>query len=49
MMLWGLSGVYGVVSIFISRPNTNFENYLVSGAGILWIVLFLLFFNTKDA
>ena len=49
MMLWGLSGVYGVVSIFISRPNTNFENYLVSGAGILWIVLFLLFFKTKDA
>ena len=49
MMLWGLSGVYAVVSIFISRPNTNFENYLVSGAGILWIVLFLLFFKTKDA
>ena len=49
MMLWGLSGVYGVVSIFISRPNTNFENYLVSGAGILWIILFFLFFKTKDA
>ena len=49
MMLWGLSGVYGVVSIFISRPNVTFENYLASGAGILWIVLFLLFFKTKDA
>jgi UDP-GlcNAc:undecaprenyl-phosphate GlcNAc-1-phosphate transferase len=48
LMLWSLSGVYGVVSIFISRPNANFENYLVSGAGILWIVLFLLFFKTKD-
>jgi UDP-GlcNAc:undecaprenyl-phosphate GlcNAc-1-phosphate transferase len=46
--LWGLSGVYGVVSIFISRPNANFENYLASGAGIFWIVLFLLFFKTKD-
>jgi len=49
LMLWSLSGVYGVVSIFISRPNANFENYLASGAGILWIVLFLLFFKTKDA
>ena len=49
MILWSLSGVYGVVSIFISRPNANFENYLVSGAGMLWIVLFLLFFKTKDA
>ena len=49
LMLWSLSGVYGVVSIFISRPNANFENYLASGAGILWMVLFLLFFKTKDA
>ena len=49
LMLWSLSGVYGVVSIFISRPNANFENYLASGAGRLWMVLFLLFFKTKDA
>jgi len=49
IMLWSLSGIYGVVSIFISRPNANFENYLASGVGILWIVLFLLFFKTKDA
>jgi len=49
IMLWGLSGVYGVVSIFISRPNANFENYLASSAGIFWIVLFFLFFKTKDA
>jgi UDP-GlcNAc:undecaprenyl-phosphate GlcNAc-1-phosphate transferase len=47
--LWGLSGLYGAVAIFISRPDTSIENYLVSVAGLLWVVLFVLFFRTKDA
>ena len=46
--LWGLSGLYGAVAIFISRPNSSIENYLVSSAGLLWVVLFILFFRTKD-
>jgi len=47
--LWGLSGLYGVVAIFISRPNATTENYLAGTAGLLWVVLFILFFRTKDA
>ena len=47
--LWGLSGLYGVVAIFISRPNATTESYLAGTAGLLWVVLFILFFRTKDA
>jgi hypothetical protein len=47
--LWGLSALYAAVAIFISRPNATIENYLVSAAGLLWVVLFVLFFRTKDA
>jgi UDP-GlcNAc:undecaprenyl-phosphate GlcNAc-1-phosphate transferase len=46
--LWGLSAFYAAVAIFISRPDTSIENYLVSSAGLLWVVLFVLFFRTKD-
>ena len=47
--LWGLSGLYGIVTIFISHPNISIEKYLVGGAGLIWIFLFILFFRTKDA
>jgi UDP-GlcNAc:undecaprenyl-phosphate GlcNAc-1-phosphate transferase len=47
--LWGLSGLYGAVVICISRPNLSIENYVVGGAGLLWVVLFIFFFRTKDA
>ena len=47
--LWGLSGVFSLIAIFISTPNKLAENYLVGGAALLWISLFVLFFKTKDA
>jgi UDP-GlcNAc:undecaprenyl-phosphate GlcNAc-1-phosphate transferase len=47
--LWGLSALFGTVSILISRPNALIENYLVGGIGLLWVVLFILFFRTRDA
>jgi UDP-GlcNAc:undecaprenyl-phosphate GlcNAc-1-phosphate transferase len=47
--LWGLSALYAAVAVFISRPDTSIENYLVSSAALLWVVLFVLFFRTKDA
>ena len=46
--LWGLSALFGTVSILISRPNALIENYLVAGIGLLWVILFILFFRTKD-
>jgi UDP-GlcNAc:undecaprenyl-phosphate GlcNAc-1-phosphate transferase len=47
--LWGLSALYAAIAVFISRPDTSIENYLVVSAGLLWVVLFVLFFRTKDA
>jgi len=47
--LWGLSGLYGAVAIFISQPNPSSENYFAAFAGLLWVVLFIIFFRTKDA
>lgn len=47
--LWGLSVVFSLLAIFISSPNESAEYYLVGGAGLLWVLLFILFFRTKDA
>ena len=46
--LWGLSGVFSLIAIFISIPNVLSENYLGGSAGFLWALLFILFFRTKD-
>ena len=46
--LWGLSGLFALVAVLISKSNGGFENYLVSGTGALWIFLFLIFSRTKD-
>jgi UDP-GlcNAc:undecaprenyl-phosphate/decaprenyl-phosphate GlcNAc-1-phosphate transferase len=46
--LWGLSGLFVTVAVIISRPNASIEYYLVGGTGVLWVVLFILFFRTKN-
>lgn len=48
-VLWGLSGAFSLFAIFISSPNELDEHYLVAGAGLLWVLLFVLFLRTKDA
>ena len=47
--LWGLSGLFAATAILVSRPNAVTEDYLVVGVLLLWVVLFILFFRTKDA
>jgi UDP-GlcNAc:undecaprenyl-phosphate GlcNAc-1-phosphate transferase len=47
--LWLLSGVYGALTILLSRVNSIFENYLVLAGTALWVVLFILFFKQKDS
>ena len=49
ILLWGLSGVFGVLVVFISQPNFRIENYLATAASFLWAFLFYMFFKTKDA
>ena len=46
--LWGLSGVFSLAAIHISRPNQDYESLIISAAGITWLILFGLFFRTKD-
>jgi UDP-GlcNAc:undecaprenyl-phosphate GlcNAc-1-phosphate transferase len=47
--LWSLSGIFGLVSIIISRSNESTENIIVYAAGVVWLTLFVLFFRTKNA
>jgi len=47
--LWGLSGLFAAAAILVSRPNAVTEDYFVGGVLLLWVVLFISFFRTKDA
>ena len=49
ILLWGLSGVFAVLAVFISQPNFEIDNYLATAASFLWAFLFYMFFKTKDA
>ena len=49
LSLWVLSALYGAVAIFISRVDLIFEKYLATAGLLLWVFLFILFFNQKDS
>jgi UDP-GlcNAc:undecaprenyl-phosphate GlcNAc-1-phosphate transferase len=47
--LWTLSALFAAVAILISRVNEITEILLITGSGLAWILLFFLFFKSKDA
>jgi len=47
--LWTLSAGFAAVALLISSINIATERYLVAGTALLWVLLFVLFFRTKDA
>ena len=47
--LWGLSALFAIVPVFISNSESSIENYILISAGAVWIIVFGLFFKTKDA
>jgi UDP-GlcNAc:undecaprenyl-phosphate GlcNAc-1-phosphate transferase len=47
--LWSLSAFFAVVAILISTTSTSVESYLLTGAGLLWVIMFILFFRTRDS
>ena len=47
--LWSLSAFFAAVAILISTTSTSVESYLVTGVGLLWVILFILFFRTRDS
>ena len=47
--LWSLSAFFASVAILISTTSTSIESYLVAGAGLLWVIMLILFFRTRDS
>jgi UDP-GlcNAc:undecaprenyl-phosphate GlcNAc-1-phosphate transferase len=47
--LWTLSALFAAVAILISKVNEITEICLIAGSGLAWIMLFALFFKSKDA
>ena len=47
--LWSLSAFFAAVAILISTTSTSVESYLVTGVGLLWVIMFILFFRTRDS
>jgi len=47
--LWSLSAFFAAVAILISTTSTSVESYLVAGVSLLWVIIFMLFFRTRDS
>jgi UDP-GlcNAc:undecaprenyl-phosphate/decaprenyl-phosphate GlcNAc-1-phosphate transferase len=47
--LWALSALFAVVAIMVSLVSAQVEIWLISGSVLFWIILFVLFFKSKDA
>ena len=47
--LWSLTGLFGIFAVLISLPNSGYEVIIVFIALVLWLLLFLSFFRTKDS
>jgi UDP-GlcNAc:undecaprenyl-phosphate GlcNAc-1-phosphate transferase len=46
--LWGLTAIFALFVILINQPTLSIQNYIVITAGVFWVLLFVLFFRTKD-
>jgi UDP-GlcNAc:undecaprenyl-phosphate GlcNAc-1-phosphate transferase len=49
VFLWTLSAIFAAVAILISIVNETTEIFLIAGSGLVWLLLFVLFFKSKDA
>jgi UDP-GlcNAc:undecaprenyl-phosphate GlcNAc-1-phosphate transferase len=49
LSLWTLSALFAAVAILISQVSEMVEIWLITGSALLWILLFVLFFRSKDA
>jgi UDP-GlcNAc:undecaprenyl-phosphate GlcNAc-1-phosphate transferase len=47
--LWSFSAFFAAVAILISTTSTSVESYLVAGVSLLWVIMFVLFFRTRDS
>ena len=47
--LWALSTLFAVVAIMVSLVSAQAEIWLIAGSAFFWVILFVLFFKSKDA
>ena len=47
--LWALSGFFALCAIAIPRTSQSLEQIIVAVAALIWLVLFIKFFQSKDA
>jgi UDP-GlcNAc:undecaprenyl-phosphate GlcNAc-1-phosphate transferase len=47
--LWSFSAFFAAVALLISTTSTSVESYLVAGVSLLWVIMFVLFFRTRDS
>jgi UDP-GlcNAc:undecaprenyl-phosphate GlcNAc-1-phosphate transferase len=47
--LWLFSAFFAAVAILISTTSTSVESYLVIAVSLLWVIMFILFFRTRDS
>ena len=47
--LWGLSAFFALCAIAIPRTSEGMEQIIVAIAALVWVVLFIKFFQSKDA
>ena len=47
--LWSLSAFFAAIAILISTTSTPVESYLAAGVGLIWAIMFTLFFRTRDS
>ena len=48
LSLWGLSAFFALCAIAIPRTSENLEQIIVAVAALVWAVLFIKFFQSKD-
>ena len=48
IILWSLSGLFAAVAVLFPNASQSTTDYLVIGAGLTWLTLFIAFFRTKD-
>jgi UDP-GlcNAc:undecaprenyl-phosphate GlcNAc-1-phosphate transferase len=47
-VLWALCGLFASIAILLSKSTQQNSIFLISGSLIFWIMLFAMFFRTKD-
>jgi UDP-GlcNAc:undecaprenyl-phosphate GlcNAc-1-phosphate transferase len=46
--LWTLSAIFSAISILISKLDGNYISFVLISASVVWILLFIVFFKTKN-